>query len=253
MTPLSFNTVKGMETVLTDEQEDVWAEARVTIRTVGGKTRETPQDQTQDDTPSKSARVGVCVGISEYQHDRIRDLQVSHQDAQRMAQALKEKCGVDDMVVLLNAQATKEAIRRAIFVELPKRTRPGDTVFLFFSGHVLRPATLGDFVVERESGPPVYGFLRNFQNAGIPGIADPALAYGAGWNVIAAFDPDVGEIRVRSYRIDDVESYAGVLPRASDHTGRPADTACFDVDHGGVGERVLPWTFPRAGSPRPLR
>ena len=132
---------------------------------------------------------------------------------------------------------------------------PHPQVAMVVSGHVLRPTTQADFTVPRASGPPVYGLLRNFQNAGIPGRKPPepkgpeqprVRNYGAGWNVIAAFDPDAGEVRIRSYRIDDVVAYADA-PGELLHRGEPAPTECLHTDWQGVGERVEPW--PPEGDP----
>jgi hypothetical protein len=94
--------------------------------------------------------------------------------------------------------------------------------------------------VPRESGPPVYGYLRNFQNTGIRVKEERVDRYGTGWNVIAAFDPAAGEVRVRSYRIDDLAAYADP-PWDRLHQGEPAPTACFETDALGVGERVEAW------------
>jgi hypothetical protein len=116
---------------------------------------------------------------------------------------------------------------------------PHRQIFMVFSGHVLKPATQADFTIERVEGPPVHGFLRNFQNAGIPGIEDPAHHYGAGWNVVAAFDPEAGEVRVRSYRIDDA---VDAQPVAHRQRGEPAPTECLDMDWNGVTERVVKWS-----------
>jgi hypothetical protein len=63
-----------------------------------------------------------------------------------------------------------------------------------------------------------------------------------GWNVVAVFDPAAREVRVRSYRIDDVESYAEP-PLNYDHVGTPAPTECLQTDQNGVGERVISWDF----------
>jgi hypothetical protein len=112
-------------------------------------------------------------------------------------------------------------------------------VFLF-TGHVLTPTTQADYTIPRGGGLPVWAFLRNYQNRAL--IADNAFWYGVGWNVIAVFDPDAQEIRVRSYRIDDVEAYAEP-PVNFDHTGQPAATECFDTDESGIGERVISWDF----------
>jgi hypothetical protein len=90
-------------------------------------------------------RVAVCIGISDYADEKINDLTVSHLDAVVMADIFEKQCGVESVVLLTNAQATRRAIEQAIFEDLPARTQPGDTVFIFFSGHGGRCAdTNGD-------------------------------------------------------------------------------------------------------------
>jgi uncharacterized caspase-like protein len=48
---------------------------------------------------------------------------------------MKQKCGLDDAAVLINQQATLANIERAVRQVLPSATKPGDTVFLYWSGH----------------------------------------------------------------------------------------------------------------------
>jgi hypothetical protein len=136
VTPLSEDILKDMVVELKKTESEDWAEARIQITTVPGEA---------DRPTGPGKRYAVCVGISEYSHDRVPTLKVSHLDAQRMAAALKDQCGVADVTLLCNTQATREAVEKAIFRELPAKTRPGDTVFLFFSGHGGRTAdTNGD-------------------------------------------------------------------------------------------------------------
>ena len=67
------------------------------------------------------------------------------QDAQRMAEALKQSCRVDDVVLLTNSQATAAAIEKAVFKDQVSKSKPGDEVFIFFSCHGGRTAdTNGD-------------------------------------------------------------------------------------------------------------
>lgn len=133
---------------------------------------------------------------------------------------------------------------------------PFSQVRFLFTGHVLTPARQGDYTVERTDAPPVWAFLRNYQNVGPtaknrdPQDPQPVKAYGDGWNVIAAFDPDAREVRVRSYRIDDRAAYADP-PRNLEHRGTPAPTACLDADQDGVPERVLTWDFASGLHPGP--
>jgi hypothetical protein len=124
---------------------------------------------------------------------------------------------------------------------------PYPQVRFIFTGHVLRPTGQADYTIPRAGAPPVWGMMRNYQlvDLGIPGGEDD---YGVGWNVVAVFDPDAGQVRVRSYRIDDVEAYADP-PVDLLHVGQPAPTECFDSDQGGFPERIISWDFeaPRAG------
>ena len=123
---------------------------------------------------------------------------------------------------------------------------PSPQVWMVFTGHVLRPAPQGDYRIARGDSLPVHAFLRNFQGVRIAGTSGFSQVYGAGWNVFAVFDPDAGQIRVRSYRIDDVDAYAS--PRVDlDHDGDPAATECFDTDQGGFGERILSFDFAARG------
>jgi len=117
---------------------------------------------------------------------------------------------------------------------------PYPQVKFLFTGHVVVPTHQADYTISRMGGP-VWAFLRNYQgiDIGLPGNAD---RYGVGWNVVAVFDPDAHQVRVRSYRIDDVENYT-VPPTNYDHLGTPAPTECFDTDQNGVGERIVAWDF----------
>jgi len=135
-TPLETGDLKDMVVELKKGEPRDWAEARIDILTVEAPNY-TP--------PGEGKRYAVCVGISQYKSDRVPPLRVSHLDAERMAKALKEVCKVDDVTLLTNAQATRAAIEKAIFQDLAAKTRPGDSVFVFFSCHGGRTAdTNGD-------------------------------------------------------------------------------------------------------------
>jgi hypothetical protein len=126
---------------------------------------------------------------------------------------------------------------------------PYAQVRFIFTGHVLVPTTQADHTIPRVGMPPVWGMLRNFQQVelGLPGDED---IYGVGWNVIAVFDPDAEQVRIRSYRIDDEEAYTDP-PVDYLHVGEPASTECFDTDQNGFPERVISWDFdlPRVQMP----
>jgi hypothetical protein len=126
---------------------------------------------------------------------------------------------------------------------------PYTQVRFLFTAHVYVPTHQADYTIPRKAGPPVWAFMRNFQriDLGLPGHED---RYGVGWNAVAVFDPDSKEVRVRSYRIDDVENYT-VPPVNYDHVGQPAATECLETDQGSVGERVISWDFKATGATTP--
>jgi uncharacterized caspase-like protein len=87
-------------------------------------------------TPVQQAkRVAVCVGVSDYQDKNIHGLHCAHTDAQAMAGALKKYCGVQQVHLLTNSEATLANIRAKICEDVANNTKPGDTVFLYWSGH----------------------------------------------------------------------------------------------------------------------
>jgi hypothetical protein len=122
---LGQTDLKQMVLEVKKQKQQDWCEARIDIHTFGEG----------QEIPLGGKRYGVCVGISQYDHDRIQDLQVSHVDAQRMADAFKTQCHLDDVVLLTNEQATRQNIEKSIFQDLVHKSQPGDTVFIFFSGH----------------------------------------------------------------------------------------------------------------------
>lgn len=105
---------------------DQWAEHSVRIKTVRSGSR----------TPSVSdvQRIGLFIGISKYDDDRVRDLNICHQDAKIMAAAMKEHGGLDGLGVLINEDATRGNIQQA-FRELKLKSNPGDELFIYWSGH----------------------------------------------------------------------------------------------------------------------
>jgi hypothetical protein len=121
---------------------------------------------------------------------------------------------------------------------------PYPQIFMVFAGHVTLSAQ-EDFTFTRTGAPDIAGFFRNYQQANVFGVPDST--YGGGWNLIAVFDPEADEVRVRSYRIDDTNAYANP-PINFDHTGTPAPTECLLPDFLGLGERTVPFTFAESPS-----
>ncbi len=75
----------------------------------------------------------LLIGVGEYMGHPELSLDGPRYDAEKLAAELKA-WGFGDIEVLVDAKATGAAIRKALKA-LAARTRPGDQVFVFFSGH----------------------------------------------------------------------------------------------------------------------
>jgi len=132
MTPVAEGTAKNFSKSVEKETPD-WAEHQIFIQTVpsrSGSSQPSP-------SPDGGKRFAVAIGISDYKDDNITNLGVCHFDAERILKMLTERCGVakDNTILLPNEKATLDNVRKTIKEELPQRTKPGDTVFFFWSGH----------------------------------------------------------------------------------------------------------------------
>ena len=110
------------------------------------------------------------------------------------------------------------------------------------NGHGTSSTREAEWVIPTTSGVDVFAMFRNYQSFGSSYGDGGIPSEGDGWNVIIAFDPDAGEIRVRSYRIDDVDmdgSYDGV----------PAATADLEMDFAGRPEVIFSYAFPDTRPP----
>lgn len=119
-----------------DSPPVAWAEDQVEITTL-------PRDA--GEAAPGARRFGVFFGVSEYKFndaavalsDDERGLNVaSPAAAARAMQALMQSLGkLNDSRIYLNEQATRAQMEQAITGWLPSVSRPGDEVFIFFSGH----------------------------------------------------------------------------------------------------------------------
>lgn len=122
-----------------------WAEHGVEITTCALRPEsdiETPQDAPSRE-PSDHRRVGIFVGIRQFADQRIQSLATSDRDATVLADVMRRSCGVGQGWLLLNEQATRQNIERAIRRQATAATRPGDTVIIYWSGHGSRCADDG--------------------------------------------------------------------------------------------------------------
>ena len=76
----------------------------------------------------------LLVGVGDYIHDNVRDLEAPRNDVDSLQQVLRGDWAFDRITTLVDHDATRTAILGAL-EDLIRETRPGDYVFIFFSGH----------------------------------------------------------------------------------------------------------------------
>lgn len=137
---VSKDEIKGVAVELEQAKPAVWSESILEIKTVAGP-RPRPKPVTR--------RVGVFFGVAKYEFsdahvesspdpkdpNKPLNLKGCANDAREMAKLLKESGGLQEAQVLVNEQATRKNLELAITQWLPSVTGPGDTAFIFFSGH----------------------------------------------------------------------------------------------------------------------
>ncbi len=148
--PITSDQVEGVGQGLAKEANSVWSEHDLAIQTVPRSAPIPPAD-------AGPKRFGAFFGVSKYQYDddvfrltkKKLSLNAPSRDAQSMSDALKEAGGLNDLRIYQDARATRAAMKQAITVWLPSVSRPGDTVFLYFSGHGTQ---IADDTNEEEDG-----------------------------------------------------------------------------------------------------
>ena len=145
--PLPSDKLKGVELELGKAQAGDWAEHDIDLTTYAA-------DHTEEARGAK--RFGVFFGVSNYkfnaEYERASEghhlnLPCCHRDARTMADLLTEVGQLNDSRVFANEKATRQQIEEMVAGWLPSVSRPGDTVFIYFSGHGMQlPGAYG--------GPP---------------------------------------------------------------------------------------------------
>lgn len=83
---------------------------------------------------AQARRHALLIGISDYEHSQVPDLEGPRNDVRSLERVLRQDWGFDRIGTLVDRDATRDAILRAISA-LIEDTREGDHVFLYFSGH----------------------------------------------------------------------------------------------------------------------
>lgn len=127
-TDIDLDTVisKGVEVELRANPES-WAEHSLKVTTIARRRPDPPAQP-------KKKRIGLFIGINKYKATERLTLHACVNDAKTMAKTMKDVGSLDGMGVLLDEQATLQNIKKAC-EELQQMSRPGDELFIFWSGH----------------------------------------------------------------------------------------------------------------------
>jgi hypothetical protein len=130
--PVSREQLKGVALEIGKERPSAWAidEAQIHTYPASQQLREGKR------------RVGVFFGVANYQfHVEAEaaggslNLATCHRDARVLRDLMRETGELEEAKVYTNEQATRANLEQAVTQWLPSITRPGDTVFIYFSGH----------------------------------------------------------------------------------------------------------------------
>lgn len=155
--PVSDAQFKGIAVDIEELAADSWTCVHVPIETRPAPEAATPSIDVRPSAPkprrpkpvvpdSDSKRVGLFIGVSDFLFSEEYELAHhggsacvgSDNDARNICRAMQSRGQLDESKLLIDAQATKKSIKEAVTKWLPNQTRPGDTVFVYFSGFLKR-------------------------------------------------------------------------------------------------------------------
>jgi tetratricopeptide (TPR) repeat protein len=107
-----------------------------------------PKQNASSGSYSVSKRLGLIIGINNYQDTAFQPLQFAENDARALAQWLVNSRGGNwnpsDLQLLLGTQATSELTEALIMQLCVNVADPGDVVFFYFAGHTFLSEANGD-------------------------------------------------------------------------------------------------------------
>ena len=163
----------------------------------------------------RSATHVLLIGVDSYPH--VRPLRGAVNDVEAIRRVLTTDLQVParSIRLLVNEQATKQAVLEA-FADLAQRSRPGDAVFIYYSGH-------GWLVADQDGDESTFNEDERFDEALVPYDAVP-------WPKERAYEPNPTLLTD-----DELARALGPMP------GRRV-AVIFDSCHSGNGLRGLPGT-----------
>ncbi|HEY2841420.1 MAG TPA: caspase family protein, partial [Pirellulales bacterium] len=134
--PISKALLKDAVENLDDVESKDWTESDLEIHTYAA---------TQSEPTAGARRYGVFFGVSEYEFNAVAEeisqgksrlnLPTPARDSKRLDQLMREVGQLKETRVYTNEQSTRKQLQDTITTWLPSVTKPGDTVFIYYSGH----------------------------------------------------------------------------------------------------------------------
>lgn len=191
-------------------------------------------------------KYALLIGIGDYLYD-VQQLEGPPHDIEALKRVLLERWGFkpDNVKVILNGAATKAAILAALD-ELPVRTRPGDFVFVYFSGHGTSSYESKDLGLDNNTGALIPADVKttapNVRDSLVVGNRDvrPRLEKIDGdREVLVVFDSCYSADAVRSLRARGARRYVE-LPRTRSLAGfSESDSGSF----GSQTQKAAPYPY----------
>jgi len=110
-----------------------WAEHRIKLETLPKRAAPQPPQRAVG-----SERIALFVGIGKYQHPELAETHVELSNSASVMYRYmldRGKLNPQRTRLLLDEKATRSKIEESVTQWLPSVSRPGDTVFVYFSGH----------------------------------------------------------------------------------------------------------------------
>jgi len=121
-TPVPFEGVKAICPV---EKPQSWAEHSVQVET---------RPLGKEPQP-KHKRIALLIGVGKFQDSRIRPLEAPAHDVELVGTVFRDGGRFDEVITLVDENATYRSIQEHICELLPAATVSGDVIVIYFTGH----------------------------------------------------------------------------------------------------------------------
>ncbi len=155
---LSTDALREYRYIAEEWPDAAWVKSRLFIHDEQQAAESLDEAQRETALEGEGETFALLVGISSYQDPQVPSLQFAHEDAILFEKHLKSPRGGglpdENVVRLINQEATTAAVRLAFDTFLKAEAGPKDTVLVFVASHgTVDPQTREGFVITYDSDP----------------------------------------------------------------------------------------------------